>query len=138
MSDKYSLYRALYPVRVTRQNALREARLDVSLHEFQSAIGPGHLRRLAAAYLWERLRELAFVADFRPSVSDDLGEVYALSPESVRDDVVSGLVDHVGLQTEHIDFTGFSFSALNSPQQIVDFVERLAALHGQPAGTRFV
>lgn len=138
MTDKYRTYRVLYPLRVKRQHALREARHDASLAEFQTEVGTGPVRIAAAAYLWERLRELAFVEDFRPSSSDDLGDVFALSPDSVRDEVVAGLVEHLGLRSEHIDFTGFSFASLRNPRDIVDFVESVAALQGRPTGTRFL
>jgi hypothetical protein len=100
-------------------------------------MGAGRLRTIASAYLWKRLRELAFVPDFRPSESDNLGEIFALSPTSVRDEVVAGLVDHLGLRTEHLDFNGFDFSSLQTPMDIIDFAERLAGLQDRPAGTRF-
>lgn len=138
MADKYRLYRSLYPVRAKRQSALRAERLRFSLPEFQSEIGQGTLRDPAAVYLWERLRDMAFVADFRPSASDDLGEVFALSPSSIRDDVVDGLIDHLGLRSEHIDFAGFSFASLRTPRDIVDFVEKMEALQDRPTGTRFL
>jgi len=138
MTDKYALYRVLAPFRVKRQKVLREARLGVTLQEFQSEIGAGDLKNAAAEYLWERLREIAFVPDFRPSASDDLGETFALSPDSVRDELVEGLVDHLGINTEHIDFSGFSFTSIENPRDIVDFVQKVASLDGQPPGTRFV
>lgn len=138
MPSNYGLYRVLYPFRVRRQSALRATRLKVSVGDFEKEMGSGEIRTVTSAYLWERLRECAFVPDFRPSASDNLGDVLALSAESVRDDVVAGLVDHLGLKTEHIDFTDFSFSSLQRPRDIADFVERVANLQDQPRGTRFV
>ena len=137
MIDKYAVYRVVAPFRSKRQRALREARLDVSLEEFKSEIGTGELRNRAAAYIWERLREIAFVPDFRPSASDDLADTFGLDSESVRDELVEGLVDHLGVRTEHVDFTGFSFNSLENPRDIVDFVQKVATLDGQPPGTRF-
>lgn len=138
MREKYRLYRLLYPLRVRRQTALRDARSGISADDFGSKMGSGRLRTIISAYLWDRLRELAFVPDFRPSGSDNLGEIFALSPASIRDEVVEGLIDRLGLKTEHLDFTGFNFSSLQTPSDIADFVERVAALQDRPAGTRFV
>ncbi len=138
MPSKYTVYRVLYPFRVRRQSALRSTRLEVSVGDFEREMGSGKVRSVASAYLWERLRECAFVPDFRPSAADNLGDVLALSAESVRDEVVAGLVDHLGLHTEHINFSNFSFSSLQCPRDIADFVERVANMQDQPRGTRFV
>lgn len=136
--NKFSAYKVLAPFRVKRQKELREQRRSVTLDTFVELIGGSNLRRRAAELLWARLRESSFIEDFKPAIDDNLHDVFGLSSESVRDEVVSGIVDALDVPTEGIDFTGFSFDAVRTPMDIIDFIEKVDALRDRPASTRFV
>ncbi len=136
--NKFIAYKVLAPFRVKRQKELREQRSSVTLDTFVGGIGGSSLRRKAAELLWARLRESSFVEDFKPAIDDDLHDIYGLSSESVRDEVISGIVDALGVRAEGIDFTGFSFDAVKTPIDIIDFIEKVDALRDSPVGTRFV
>jgi hypothetical protein len=136
--NKLSVYKVIAPFRVNRQKELRDQRSSVNVNTFVELIGGSDLRRRAAELLWARLREFSFIEDFKPAIDDDLYYIFGLSPESVRDEVISQIVDALDVPTERIDFTGFSFDAVKTPIDIINFIEKVDVLRDRPAGTKFV
>lgn len=88
--------------------------------------------------LWELLRELAFVPDFRPDPDDSLAKVYAMGPEEVRDDVIEPLLARLGVSVSGIDFTGFDFSSVVTPKDVMAFVMKIVDAQNCEGGRQFV
>jgi hypothetical protein len=142
MIDKFTLYRFTAPFRSRLQNRLRRERLNIDADVFargfeDSRIDPG-LQADGIWLLWELLREAAFISDFRPDPDDSLSAVYAMGPEEVRDDVIEPLLAKLGLSTSGIDFTGFDFSSIVTPKDVLAFVMKVADAQNGKGKRRFV
>jgi hypothetical protein len=138
MTDKYALYPFLFPFRSRLQRRLREERKSVDMETFVQALSADEQHAEAARVLWELLRQQAFVPDFRPDPNDDLSKVNAMGPEEVRDDVIDPLLDRLGLSVSGIDFTGFDFSSVATPRDVIAFVMKVADAQNSEGKRRFV
>lgn len=137
MIDKYAVYRFTAPFRSRLQNRLREERLNVDADVF--ARGFEDIRQPEVPrLLWELLREEAFVPDFRPDPDDSLSRAYAMGPGEVRDDLIDPLLAKLGLSVSGIDFTGFDFSSVATPRDVVAFVIKVADAQSGEGKRRFV
>jgi hypothetical protein len=125
---KYAICRFLAPFRSSLQRRLITERPEVTADTFQRDLGGAGKQERVAAFLWNRLRDLAFVPDFRPLPGDDLLKIYALGPEDVRDDIIEPLLDHLGIAPGDIDFAGFDFAALATPKSIFDFARTVTEI----------
>jgi hypothetical protein len=137
MIDRFTFYRLVFPFRFRRQNRLREERLGVDVDAFVRSLEDGDRRLEIARFLWEILREQAFLPDFRPMADDDLARVYAMGPEEVRDEVIDPLLAKLELKVDGIDFTGFDFSSIVTPHDVSRFVMRVAAIQAGQSERRF-
>lgn len=137
MIDKFGLYRFIFPFRSRLQNHLREERLIVDVDAFARRFEDGRQPDVPRS-LWELLREAAFVPDFRPDPDDSLAKVYAMGPEEVWDDVIEPLLAKLGLSVSGIDFTGFDFSSVATPRDVVAFIVKVADTQGGDGERRFV
>ena len=137
MIDKYVLYPFIFPFRTRLQRRLREERLNADVAAF--ARGVEDARQLEVLrLLWELLREAAFVPDFRPDPDDSLSKVYAMGPEEVMYDVVEPLLTKLELSVSGIDFTGFDFSSVFTPRDVVAFVINVSGAQNGEGKQRFV
>ncbi|MBM5812409.1 MAG: hypothetical protein FJ191_10665 [Gammaproteobacteria bacterium] len=137
MIDKFAVYRFTAPFRSRLQERLRGERLNVDVDAFARGFEDGqHPER--PRLLWELLREVAFVPDFRPDPDDSLSKVYAMGPEEVRDDVIEPLLAKLGLSVIGIDFTGFDFSSIVTPKDVIGFVMKVADAQNVEGGRLFV
>jgi hypothetical protein len=137
MIDKFAVYRFTAPLRSRLQNRLREQRLNVDVDAFARGFEDSRQPDVPRS-LWELLREAAFISDFRPDPDDNLSKVYAMGPEEVRDDVIEPLLAKLGLSVSGIDFTGFDFSSLATPRNVVAFVMKVADAQNGEGKRRFV
>ena len=137
MINKYALYPFLFPFRSRLQNRLREERLNVDVDAFARGVEDGRHPDVPRP-LWELLREAAFIPDFRPDPDDNLSKVYAMGPEEVRDDVIEPLLAKLRLSVSGIDFTGFDFSSVATPRDVVAFVMKVADAQNSEGKRRFV
>ena len=128
--SKFALYRFIAPFRSRSQNRLREKRLHVGADAFARGLGVGDQHAEIVDYLWDILREEAFVTDFSPDPEDDLATVYAMGPEEVRDDVIEPLLTKLRLSLDEFDFTGFDFSSITTPKDVGRFVMKVANAQG--------
>lgn len=129
--NKYTLYRFLSPFRSRHQKRLREERLDVDIDTFAQGFEEG-LHPDVPRLLWELLRDVAFVPDFRPDPDDNLVRIYAMGPEEALDDLIEPLLDKLELSKSKIDFNGLDLSSLNTPRDVASLIAKVAnARHGQ-------
>jgi len=113
-------------------------RVCLDVNAFAAGMKGGGSQDEIAIALWALLRERAVVPDFRPDPDDDLSEVFGMNPEIVRDEVVDELLAKLGLSASGINFTGFDFSSIVTPKDVVVFVRLIAdSRHGEP-GRRFM
>ena len=124
MIVKFAIYRFTAPFRSRLQNRLRNERLNLDVASFVRGFEDGRQPEVPRS-LWEMLREAAFVPDFRPDPDDSLSKLYAMGPEEVRDDVIEPLLTKLGLGVSGIDFTGFDFSSIATPRDVVAFVMKV-------------
>lgn len=133
--SKFAVYRFIAPFRSRLQDRLRKGRLHVTAETFASQLNG---RPDIAVALWETLREQAFVRDFRPEADDDLYKVFAMDPEIVRDELIEVLLAKLELNVSGIDFTGFDFSSVATPRDVVAFVIKVADAQNGQGKRRFV
>lgn len=124
--NNYILYRFLFPFRSRRQDRLREERMDVDVNSFASALTrKGKRHNEIARLLWNAMREVALVSDFRPAPDDSLADLHAMGPEEVLDELIEPLLDQLGLSVEGIDFAGFDFDSVKTPGDIANFMHKV-------------
>jgi hypothetical protein len=100
--------------------------MNVDLDSFVSGFGVGDRPSEIARLLWDMLRDLAFVPDFRPDSGDSLSRVYAMGPEEVLDDLIEPLLAKLGLSVSGIDFTGFDLALIDTPMDVVRLMVKVA------------
>jgi len=61
-----------------------------------------------------------------------------MGPEEVRDDVIEPLLAKLGLSVIGIDFTGFDFSSIVTPKDVIGFVMKVADAQNVEGGRLFV
>lgn len=88
--------------------------------------------------LWEMIRKRAFVFDFRPGLDDSLDKILAMGWEEVEDEMVLPLLEKLGLSTSEIDFTGFDFTSITTPREVIAFILKIADAQGGQGKRRFV
>ena len=137
MINKFTVYRFTAPFRSRLQNRLREERLNVDVDAFARGFGDSQQPDMPRL-LWQLLREAAFVPDFRPAPDDSLSKVYAMGPQEVRDDVIEPLLAKLGLSVSGIDFTGFDFSSVSTPRDVIAFIIKVADAQNGEGKRRFV
>jgi hypothetical protein len=124
MISKSGLYRFIFPFRSQLQHLLREARLDVDVEAFVRRFEVCE-RSDVPRSIWDLLREAAFVTDFRPDPDDSLEKVYAMGPDEVWGDLIEPLLARFRLNSNAIDFTGFNFSSIATPRDVVAVVMKV-------------
>ena len=111
-------------------------RLDVDA--FTRGFEGGERHPEIAHALWELLRERAFVRDFRPEPEDDLYRVFAMDAEIVRDEVIHVLLAKLNLSVSGLDFSGFDFASIETPQDVFSFLKKVADAQNDALERRFV
>jgi hypothetical protein len=124
--NKFALYRFIFPFRSRLQKRLRGERMTVDVDAFARGFEGGDRHPEIPRFLWEMLREEAFVPDFRPDPNDDLTKIYGKGPEEVQDDLIEPLLIRLGLCASGIDFRGFDFASVTTPKDAGRFVMKLA------------
>ena len=121
VTSKFAAYRFIAPFRSRLQDRLRKERLHFDVEAFARGLEDGDRHPEIARALWEMLQDRSFVSDFRPEPSDDLYKIFAMDPEIVRDEVIDILLTKLGLTVSEIDFTGFDFSSIRTPNDVSSF-----------------
>lgn len=137
MADQFTFYRFAFPFRSRLQARLREERLNVDVDAFARPfddISRPEVPRL----LWDLLREEAFVADFRPDLDDNLHKIYGKIWEDLYYDIVEPLLEDLSLDASEIDFTGFDFTSITTPRELIAFILKIADAQGRQATRNFV
>ena len=58
--------------------------------------------------------------------------------EEVEDEMVLPLLEKLGLSTSEIDFTGFDFTSITTPREVIAFILKIADAQGGQGKRRFV
>lgn len=117
----------MFPFRSRLQRRLRQERLNKDLTDFTLRLGDGpHIAEISKC-LWDKLREVAFVPDFRPDIDDNLMDIYAIDGEEVRDDLVEPIVEVLGIDTSNMDFSNLDFSSISTPKGVAGLLVRIAS-----------
>jgi hypothetical protein len=128
MIDKFALYRFIAPFRSRLQLRLRQQRLNVDLAAFAQALQLSEKHIYIAEALWEKLREDALVADFRPDPDDDMARIYAMGVEEVMYDIIEPLLEKLGLSIDKFDLTDIDFKLIATPRDLAKFFVRVATM----------
>ncbi|HLL30426.1 MAG TPA: hypothetical protein VK403_05470 [Allosphingosinicella sp.] len=75
-----------------RQQRVQAQRNSVSRERFIAALANNEIEVRAAGHLWDKLREIAVVRDFRPCPEDDFLHLYGLADEDLDEDVILAIL----------------------------------------------
>jgi hypothetical protein len=137
MADQFTFYRFAFPFRSRLQARLCEERLNVDVDAFARPFDDSS-RPEVPRLLWDMIRERAFVSDFRPDLDDSLDKVHAMGWEEVEDEMILPLLKELGLSTSGIDFTGFDFTSITTPREVIAFILKIAEAQDGGGKQRFV
>lgn len=128
MTNKYRLYRIIYPFSSKAQWDLKESRRGHTLESFTDEFEQGPMRSAVAAFLWDYIRrELALVPDFKPAASDSLSKLYGLHFDEFWDDILEPLFARCGIDVNGMSFEGYDPSKIDTLIDVYRFVTEVAS-----------
>lgn len=127
MTSKYSLYRLTSPFRSKAQLDLRESRQGQTLDTFAGEFEEGPMRSAVTAFLWDFLREIALVPDFKPGASDSLSKLHGLHVDDIRDDILDPITTRCGIDVSGMSFKGYDLSKIDTSLDVYRFVMEVAS-----------
>ena len=120
--NKFGIYRFIFPFRYRLQRRFRLERINHDMYDFERQLDIGYDHRQVARTLWDALRSVAFVADFRPSYDDDLAALYAMGPDEVRDELIDVILNALSIDVSGINFSHVDFGTIKSPKDVANFI----------------